>query len=88
MTSALSAWPERRPPRTARERRAIAEEAASHLPKTEAIVHFSDNDLRAMKAAFIQQFDEQLPRTEALMAAAHIGYRMALRDMAAKQKES
>jgi hypothetical protein len=34
-----------------------------------------------MRAAFIGRFDEDMPRTETLMAVAHIGYRMALRDL-------
>jgi hypothetical protein len=76
----LSAWPERRPSRTESERAAIAEAAASHLPRPPVGVSVSDADLDAMRAAFIRRFDEELPRTETLMAVAHIGYRMALRD--------
>jgi hypothetical protein len=34
-----------------------------------------------MRGAFIRRFDEDLPRTETLMAVARIGYRMALRDL-------
>lgn len=41
-----------------------------------------------MRAAFIRRFDEDLPRTETLMAVAHIGYRMALRDLDRKRKEA
>lgn len=42
----------------------------------------SDEDLIAMKGAFIERFNEDLPRTETLMGVANIGYRMALRDLA------
>lgn len=77
----LSAWSERRPKRTADQRIQLARQAAEHLPRPDSIVHVSDADLRAMKAAFIQRFDEDLPRTETMMAVAHIGYRMALRDL-------
>lgn len=75
-----SAWSERRPPRTEHERGLIASQASDHLPVVSSTVHFSDNDLDAMKAAFIRRFDEDLPRTETLMAVTMIGYRMALRD--------
>jgi len=78
----LSAWSERRPPRTETERAAIAEKYAAHLPETSIYVSISDEDMNAAKAAFIRRFDEDLPRTETLMAVMHIGYRMALRDMA------
>jgi hypothetical protein len=36
--------------------------------------------MAAIKAAHIRRFDEDLPRTETLMAVAMIGYRIALRD--------
>lgn len=78
--SELSAWAERRPPRTEGERTAIADRHAAHLPRPNGIVRVSDADLDAMRAAFIRRFDEDLPRTETLMAVANIGYRMALRD--------
>lgn len=78
----LSTWSENRPPRTERERAAIADRAAAHLPKPEATVHLSDEDLNAIKAAFIRRFDEVLPRTETMMAVAIVGYRIALRDFA------
>jgi hypothetical protein len=78
----LSAWAERRPERTERERAEIADRQASHLPPPEQIVRVSDADIDAMRAAFIRRFDEDLPRTETLMAVANIGYRMALRDLA------
>lgn len=78
--STLSAWAERRPERTESERIRIAEACAGHLPKPAGTVHVSSEDLNAMRAAFIRRFDEDLPRTETLMAVAHIGYRMALRD--------
>lgn len=77
----LSAWAERRPERTESDRSRIAADAACHLPKPASIVCVLDADLDAMKAAFIRCFDEDLPRTETLMAVAHIGYRMALRDL-------
>ena len=76
----ISAWPERRPPRTEGERAAIANRFAEHLPQIGYARTISDDDLNAMRAAFIRRFDEQLPRTETLMAVAAIGYRMALRD--------
>jgi len=57
---------------------------SAHLPKPDAfkVIHFSEDDMRALKAAFIKRFDEELPRTETMMCVASIGYRMALRDMA------
>ena len=64
------------------ERRSVAEVAARHLPKQRNVGSISDEDIAAMRAAFKRRFDEDLPRTETLMAVAHIGYRMALRDMA------
>lgn len=76
----LSAWSERRPERDESQRRVLAERLASHLPEPSGIVRVSDADLEAMRAAFTRRFDEDLPRTETLMAVAHIGYRMALRD--------
>lgn len=78
----LSAWAERRPYRSESERAKQAEEAAAHLLKTSAPVQVSEADMRAMKFAHMRRFDEDLPRTETLMAVAHIGYRMALRDIA------
>ena len=66
------------------QRAQTAERAASHLPKPDWTVKASDEDLQAMRAAFIRRFNEDLPRTETLMAVAHIGYRMALRDRAAQ----
>ena len=80
MDNPLSAYAERRPKRTADERTAIARQYAAHLPMGPART-VSDADLDAMRAAFISRFDEDLPRTETLMAVAAIGYRMALRDM-------
>lgn len=79
--SPISAWSERRPPRTERERAEIADAAAAHLPRPQGTVTISDQDMVAIKAAFIRRFDEDLPRTETMMAVAHIGYRMALRDI-------
>lgn len=78
----LSAWAERRPPRTESERHDIRQRYSSHLPTATTGRVIGDDDLNAMKAAFIARFDEDLPRTETLMAVANIGYRMALRDMA------
>jgi len=78
--SAISTWAERRPVRTEAERAAIASSYAAHLPEVREAVTISDQDLDALKAAFIRRFDEDLPRTETLMAVALIGYRMALRD--------
>lgn len=78
----LSAWPERRPERTAHERAADAAYYARHLPEVGHPVSVADDDLDAMRAAFVRRFGEQLPRTETLMAVAHVGYRMALRDAA------
>ena len=84
----LSAWPERRPERTESERVAIAEQYAAHLPKCRSSVSVDSRDLDAIRAAFIRRFDETLPRTETLMAVAHVGYRMALRDaLAAAARE-
>jgi hypothetical protein len=84
----ISAWPERRPPRTEGERSAIANRFASHLPKKTRAGVIGEEDILAMRAAFIRRFDEQLPRTETLMAVAHIGYRMALRDLALPHGET
>lgn len=78
MSDELSAYAERRPKRTAADRKAIAEKYAAHLPKIGAPVVLSDADIKAMKAAFISRFDEDLPRTETLFAVAMIGYRIAL----------
>lgn len=78
--SNISVWSNDRPERTEKQRALIAAAAAVHLPEPPNTVHISDVDLNAMKAAFIRRFDEDLPRTETLMAVAHIGYRMALRD--------
>ena len=75
----LSAWAERRPRRTEHERGMIAEQAAAHLPFPTTAPSISNADLDA--AAFIRRFDEDLPRTETLMAVAHVGYRIALRDL-------
>lgn len=84
--SQLSPWPEQRPQRSEGDRARFAKEMAAHLPeKEDGPVHVSDEDCNAMKAAFIRRFDEQLPRTETLFAVAHVGYRMALRDIAAKK---
>lgn len=85
--AAISAWAERRPARTERERSRIACEAAGHLPTIDVHkpIQISDEDLRAAKTAFIRRSDEDLPRTETLMAVLGIGYRMALRDTGAGQ---
>lgn len=81
----LSAWAERRPERTEADRSAIADQYAAHLPKPKQPVRLSDQDIDAMKAAFIRRFDEDLPRTETLFAVAQVGYRIALRDIAISQ---
>lgn len=75
----LAAYPENRPERTASERQRIAEREAAHLPEADGS-SVSDQDIRALKAAFISRFDEPLPRTETLFAVARIGRRMAKRD--------
>ena len=88
MTHHISPWPEQRPPRTEAERSQFAREQSAHLPTpTGDGTLISDEDLAAMKAAFAKRFNEQLPRTETLMAVAHIGYRMALRDAPELLKE-
>lgn len=83
--SQLSPWPEQRPERCEGDRVRFAEHMSAHLPKPDAfsMIHFSEADLNAIKAAYIRRFDEQLPRTETMMAVASVGYRMALRDMMA-----
>ncbi len=86
-SAVLSAWAERRPPRTEAERSMLAERAAAHLPEPTGTVSVSDDDLRAMKLAFMRRFDEDLPRTETLMAVAHVGYRIALRDIEAARAD-
>lgn len=88
MGNELAVWAERRPQRSESERSQIANRYASHLPLATSPVNVSDADLSAMRAAFIRRFDEDLPRTETLMAVAHIGYRMALRDRDRKHKEA
>lgn len=74
----LSAWAERRPDRSEGERRGYADALAAHLPKPP---FWSDEDMNAIMAAFIVRFNEDLPRTETLMATTYVGYCMALRDM-------
>lgn len=81
--ASLSTWNERRPARTEKQRGEIADFYARHLPALTPGGFISDEDIQAMRAAFIRRFDEDLPRTETLFAVAMIGYRMALRDMAA-----
>ena len=54
---------------------------AEHLPIPITGMPVSDADIAAMRSAFKRRFDEDLPRTETLMAVAAIGYRMALRDL-------
>ncbi|UQS95280.1 hypothetical protein Pam5_64 [Pseudanabaena phage Pam5] len=43
--------------------------------------------MRAMKAAFIARFDEDLPRTESLMAVAAVGFRIAMLAFATKTSQ-
>jgi hypothetical protein len=74
----LSAFADSRPVASASERREIAVQYAAHLPPIVDGISWSDADIDAMKAAFIKRFDENLPRTETLMAVAAIGYRVAL----------
>lgn len=81
----LSPWPELRPARNEQERHEFAARASAHLPTPERVGMTTDDDLAAMKAAFAMRFNEELPRTETLMAVAFIGYRMALRDQFAAQ---
>lgn len=85
MADRLSPWPEQRPqPYEGGDRARFAEEMSAHLPKPDAfkVIHYSDEDIRAIKAAYIKRFNEELPRTETMMCVASIGYRMALRDNA------
>lgn len=82
MAFETATFAEDRPHRSEHDRAMFAEEVSAHLPAPDATVFISDDDLKAIKAAFIRRFDEDLPRTETLMAVAHIGYRMALRDIA------
>lgn len=77
----LSAWQERRPKRTEKQRAEIAQKYAAHLPQASEYF-IAEEDIKAMKAAFIRRFDENLPRTETLFSVAAIGYRMALRALA------
>lgn len=77
--------PERKQPWPSEgERAATAAATSSHLPKPDAfkVVHFSEEDTQALRAAFKKRFNEDVPRTETLFAVASIGYRMALRDIA------
>ena len=76
----LAVSPEDRPDRAESERHEIARKYASHLPEAPPVV-MSDQDIAAMRAAFIARFDEGLPRTETLMKVAMIGYRKALDDL-------
>lgn len=84
MDNELNAWAERRPSRSEGDRAKIAISYSAHLPEVLGVL-VSDADLDAMKAAFIRRFDEDLPRTETLMAVAMIGYRMAIRDFAGEE---
>lgn len=90
MAEHLSPWPEQRRPRTEAERAAFAAAQSAHLPMPDAFrfVHMSDDDLAAMKAAFVKRFNEELPRTETMMCVAMVGYRMALRDAPEAIKEN
>lgn len=80
----LSAWSERRPNMSEAERAELAERLSAHLPPLPFGQYWPDADFDAIKAAYIKRFNEDLPRTETLMAIAAIGYRIALRDMALK----
>lgn len=80
MKSLIATYAADRPDRNEHDRAQIAESYNRHLSAS-PVYHCSDEDIDAMKAAFIRRFDEDLPRTETLMAVANIGYRMALRDM-------
>lgn len=80
----LAVFPQDRPDRTEADRSEIARGYSTHLPEPNDTVYVSNEDLNAMRAAFIRRFDERLPRTETLMAVANIGYRMALRDAETK----
>jgi hypothetical protein len=80
MTNPLSANPENRPLLSEQERWEFARKKAAHLPLRPDVGVLSNQDIEAMKAAFIVRFNENLPRTETLFAVAGIGYRMALRD--------
>ena len=55
-------------------------DAIARLPAMPTVV-FSDEDVAALRAAFLLRFDEPLPRTETLFAVASVGYRLAIRDM-------
>lgn len=77
----MDAWAENRPIRTEHERSVFADQASAHLPRPEKTMQIAGEDLAAMKAAFAKRFNEDLPRTETLLAVAAIGYRMALRDL-------
>lgn len=83
MRRSLSPWSERREYKSESERHKFAKIASAHLPETPEPVHFSEDDIAALDAAFVKRFNEDIPRTETLMAVAHVGYRMALRDMMA-----
>lgn len=77
--SSLSAWQERRGMRSESDRRIIAERASAHLPQVSPIT-ISDEDIAALKAAFIRRFDEDAPRTETLFAVMQIGRRIEARE--------
>lgn len=83
----LSAWSERRPERSASDRGSIAAAYSRHLPPLPTGVSWSEDDMRAMKAAFIARFDEDLPRTESLMAVAAVGFRIAMLAFATKTSQ-
>lgn len=82
MSARLSAWAERRPEADEHSRSVYANLLADHLPRPSSPPFFSDADIDAIKAAHIRRFNENLPRTETLMAVAMIGFRLALRDTA------
>lgn len=80
--------PERKKPWPSEgERSATAAATSAHLPKPDAfnVVSFSEEDVEALRAAFKKRFNEDIPRTETLFCVASIGYRMALRDLAAQK---
>ncbi len=74
-------WGCDRPERSEAERAAIAIAESAHLPTPSHPGFMSEQDISALKAAFVRRFDEDLPRTETLFAVAMVGYRMALFDM-------
>ena len=68
---------------TEQERAQKARLDSAHLPVLDAPIRLQDGDTEALRSAFARRFNEPTPTTETLFSVANVGYRMALRDLAA-----